>query len=74
MRWESSVHKVILPLCLVLQFVSMSGVSSSWALKRKEDTSYSWSANIIGRKRWRLFPPHAKAHLRREESVDQTSG
>lgn len=31
-----------------------------------EDTSYSWSTNIVGRKRWRLFPPRVKCHLRSE--------
>lgn len=27
-------------------------------------TSYSWSANIVGRKRWLLFPPHEENHFR----------
>lgn len=27
-------------------------------------TSYSWSANIVGKKRWLLFPPHEEDHLR----------
>ncbi|XP_023247749.1 jmjC domain-containing protein 4-like [Copidosoma floridanum] len=27
-------------------------------------TSYSWSANIVGRKRWLLFPPGQENHLR----------
>jgi hypothetical protein len=27
-------------------------------------TSYSWSANIVGRKKWLLFPPHEEDHLR----------
>lgn len=27
-------------------------------------TSYSWSANIVGRKRWLLFPPHEEDHFR----------
>lgn len=27
-------------------------------------TSYSWSANIIGKKRWLLFPPREEDHLR----------
>lgn len=27
-------------------------------------TSYSWSANIIGRKKWLMFPPHEEDHLR----------
>lgn len=27
-------------------------------------TSYSWSANIVGRKRWLLFPPHEEDYLR----------
>lgn len=27
-------------------------------------TSYSWSANIVGRKRWLFFPPHEEDHLR----------
>lgn len=27
-------------------------------------TSYSWSANVVGRKRWLLFPPHEEDYLR----------
>lgn len=27
-------------------------------------TSYSWSANIVGRKKWLLFPPREEEHLR----------
>lgn len=30
------------------------------------DRSYSWSANIIGRKRWVLFPPHTERYLRKQ--------
>jgi Cupin-like domain len=28
-------------------------------------TSYSWSTNVVGRKRWRLFPPDVALFLRR---------
>lgn len=27
-------------------------------------TSYSWSANIVGRKKWLFFPPHEEYYLR----------
>ncbi|KAK0530401.1 hypothetical protein OC834_003333 [Tilletia horrida] len=38
-------------------------------LHRDVYTSYSWSTNIIGRKRWRLFPPSCISMLRRFPNV-----
>jgi hypothetical protein len=29
------------------------------------DTSYSWSTNVVGRKRWWLFPPSVTSHITR---------
>ena len=29
--------------------------------------SYSWSTNIVGRKRWYLFPPAVTPYLRKDE-------
>lgn len=28
-----------------------------------QDTSYSWSTNVVGRKRWWLFPPHVTKYI-----------
>ncbi|EFN85605.1 JmjC domain-containing protein 4 [Harpegnathos saltator] len=45
-------------------FVYM-GPKESWTpLHADVFTSYSWSANIVGRKRWLLFPPHEEDRLR----------
>jgi len=45
-------------------FVYM-GPTETWTpLHADVFTSYSWSANIVGRKRWLLFPPHEEDHLR----------
>ncbi|EZA49639.1 hypothetical protein DMN91_006417 [Ooceraea biroi] len=45
-------------------FVYM-GPKETWTpLHADVFTSYSWSANIVGKKRWLLFPPHEEDHLR----------
>lgn len=45
-------------------FVYM-GPKETWTpLHADVFTSYSWSANIVGRKRWLLFPPHEEDYLR----------
>ncbi|CAD6884398.1 unnamed protein product [Tilletia controversa] len=42
---------------------------SSTGLHRDVYTSYSWSTNIIGQKRWRLFPPTCVRKLRRFPNI-----
>ena len=46
------------------RFVYM-GPKGTWTpLHADVFSSYSWSANIVGRKRWLLFPPHQEDFLR----------
>ncbi|RKP25161.1 hypothetical protein SYNPS1DRAFT_8034, partial [Syncephalis pseudoplumigaleata] len=45
------------------RFVYMGGDGSWTPLHVDVFQSYSWSANICGRKRWTLFPPSEKKHL-----------
>lgn len=41
------------------------GPKGSWTpLHADVFTSYSWSVNVVGRKRWLLFPPGEEMHLR----------
>ncbi|PVG00504.1 Clavaminate synthase-like protein [Serendipita vermifera] len=40
------------------RFVYMGPAGTFTRLHRDVYTSYSWSTNIVGRKRWWLFPPH----------------
>ncbi|TIB36020.1 hypothetical protein E3P86_02584 [Wallemia ichthyophaga] len=47
------------------RFVYAGSASTFTGLHRDVYRSYSWSANIIGRKLWRLFPPHTETFLRR---------
>ena len=51
------------------RFCYAGSAGSSTPLHRDVYTSYSWSTNIAGRKRWRLFPPHAAPWLRRFPAV-----
>ncbi|XP_020279195.1 jmjC domain-containing protein 4 [Pseudomyrmex gracilis] len=45
-------------------FVYM-GPKNTWTpLHADVFTSYSWSANIVGRKKWLFFPPHEECYLR----------
>ncbi|XP_077260757.1 jumonji domain containing 4 [Temnothorax americanus] len=45
-------------------FVYM-GPKETWTpLHADVFTSYSWSANVVGRKRWLFFPPREEDHLR----------
>ncbi|KAL9940190.1 hypothetical protein V8E36_000895 [Tilletia maclaganii] len=46
-------------------FCYAGSAGSSTGIHRDVYTSYSWSTNIVGRKRWRLFPPCSVAGLRR---------
>ncbi|PWN46116.1 Clavaminate synthase-like protein [Ceraceosorus guamensis] len=46
-----------------------AGVKGSGTSLHRDDTSYSWSTNIIGRKRWRFFPPQVISGLRRFPQV-----
>ncbi|KAK0541036.1 hypothetical protein OC835_000356 [Tilletia horrida] len=47
-------------------FCYAGSVGSSTNLHRDVYTSYSWSTNVVGRKRWRLFPPSCVSMLRRK--------
>lgn len=47
------------------RFVYAGSASTFTGLHRDVYRSYSWSANIVGRKLWRLFPPHTERSLRR---------
>lgn len=51
------------------RFVYAGTAGSQTLLHRDVYTSYSWSTNIVGRKRWYLFPPRAAVHLRRFPTV-----
>ncbi|TIC42994.1 Clavaminate synthase-like protein, partial [Wallemia mellicola] len=52
------------------RFVYAGSASTFTGLHRDSDNiidrSYSWSANIVGKKRWVLFPPHTERYLRKE--------
>ncbi|KAK0557711.1 hypothetical protein OC846_000278 [Tilletia horrida] len=50
-------------------FCYAGSCGSATGLHRDVYTSYSWSTNVVGRKRWRLFPPHCAAKLRRFPNV-----
>ncbi|KAE8269386.1 hypothetical protein A4X09_0g2949 [Tilletia walkeri] len=50
-------------------FCYAGSMGSSTGLHRDVYTSYSWSTNIIGQKRWRLFPPACASKLRRFPDV-----
>lgn len=52
------------------RFVYAGTAGSQTLLHRDVYTSYSWSTNVVGRKRWHLFPPRVVAHLRRFPAVD----
>ncbi|KAH8077755.1 Clavaminate synthase-like protein [Cristinia sonorae] len=45
------------------RFVYVGGQGTFTPLHRDVYTSYSWSTNICGRKRWWLFPPDQTLHL-----------
>lgn len=47
------------------RFCYAGTAGSSTPLHRDVYTSYSWSTNVVGRKRWSLFPPQVAACLRR---------
>ncbi|KAK0562638.1 hypothetical protein OC844_002612 [Tilletia horrida] len=47
-------------------FCYAGSAGSSTNLHRDVYTSYSWSTNVVGRKRWRLFPPSCVSMLRRK--------
>lgn len=51
------------------RFVYAGTAGSHTLLHRDVYASYSWSTNVVGRKRWFLFPPHAVPHLRRFPAV-----
>ncbi|ETS63599.1 hypothetical protein PaG_01898 [Moesziomyces aphidis] len=52
------------------RFVYAGTAGSQTLLHRDVYTSYSWSTNVVGRKRWHLFPPRVVAHLRRFPAVE----
>ncbi|UZJ55323.1 hypothetical protein CBS101457_004643 [Exobasidium rhododendri] len=49
-----------------------AGSAGSQTMLHRDDTSYSWSTNIVGQKRWRLFPPIAQSHLRRFPKIESS--
>ncbi|SPO20018.1 uncharacterized protein UTRI_00410_B [Ustilago trichophora] len=51
------------------RFVYAGTVNSRTLLHRDVYTSYSWSSNVVGSKRWYLFPPRSIPHLRRFPNV-----
>lgn len=51
------------------RFVYAGTAGSQTLLHRDVYTSYSWSTNVVGRKRWWLFPPQVIPHLRRFPKV-----
>ncbi|SPO20933.1 uncharacterized protein UTRI_00410 [Ustilago trichophora] len=51
------------------RFVYAGTTNSQTLLHRDVYTSYSWSSNVIGRKRWYLIPPRSIPHLRRFPNV-----
>lgn len=52
------------------RFCYAGTAASSTLLHRDVYTSYSWSTNVVGVKRWWLFPPHVIPSLRRFPGVD----
>ena len=46
------------------RFCYAGSAGTRTVIHRDVYTSYSWSTNIIGRKKWRLFPPFVKTQLR----------
>lgn len=51
------------------RFVYAGTAGSRTTLHRDVYTSYSWSSNVVGKKRWWMFPPHTVPFLRRFPSV-----
>ena len=52
------------------RFVYAGTAGTQTLLHRDVYTSYSWSTNVVGRKRWWLFPPHTIPALRRFPRVE----
>ncbi|SNX81670.1 uncharacterized protein MEPE_00375 [Melanopsichium pennsylvanicum] len=52
------------------RFVYAGTQGSRTLLHRDVYTSYSWSSNVVGCKRWYLFPPRVISHLRRFPKID----
>ncbi|SPC65415.1 uncharacterized protein UHOD_00545 [Ustilago sp. UG-2017b] len=52
------------------RFVYAGTAGSQTLLHRDVYTSYSWSTNVVGRKKWHIFPPRAIPHLRRFPAVE----
>ena len=52
------------------RFVYAGTAGSQTLLHRDVYMSYSWSTNVVGEKRWCLFPPHVIPALRRFPNVE----
>ncbi|KAJ9476806.1 JmjC domain-containing protein [Pseudozyma hubeiensis] len=55
------------------RFVYAGTSGSQTLLHRDVYTSYSWSTNIVGVKKWYLFPPHVIADLRQFPAVSTSA-
>ncbi|GAC95541.1 hypothetical protein PHSY_003117 [Pseudozyma hubeiensis SY62] len=55
------------------RFVYAGTSGSQTLLHRDVYTSYSWSTNIVGVKKWYLFPPHVIPHLRQFPAVSTSA-
>lgn len=52
------------------RFVYAGTAGSETLLHRDVYTSYSWSSNVVGKKRWYLFPPRSIPNLRRFPKIE----
>lgn len=55
------------------RFTYMGPTGTFTPLHRDVYGSYSWSSNIVGRKRWWLIPPHLTSRFRKRNDGDDAT-